>query len=95
MDDENNWTAMLNFIMPLGVRRSIAASSTRQYNGKIANTLQAINAPPPGPGWGWRVSASDTPEPATAGGCGFEPQRRRSSPWKPAWVAALMPCAWV
>ena len=61
MDDNHAWTVMVNLIIPLGERRSITAGSTRQYNGKIANTLQAINSPPPGPGWGWRVSVSDTP----------------------------------
>lgn len=52
---------MVNLIIPLGERRSIVASSTRQYDGKIANTFQAINSPPAGPGWGWRVNVSDTP----------------------------------
>ena len=63
MDDKHDWTAMVNFIMPLGERRSLTAGSTRQYNGKVANTLQAINAPPPGPGLGWRVNVSDSPNP--------------------------------
>lgn len=63
MDDKHDWTVMANFIMPLGGRRSISASSTRQYNGKVANTLQAISAPPPGPGWGWRVNVDDAPNP--------------------------------
>lgn len=63
MDDNHDWTAMVNFIMPLGERRSFTASSTRQYNGKFANTLQAIKSPPPGPGWGRRINISDSPNP--------------------------------
>ena len=60
MDGDRGWSGMLNFIMPLGRRRTVAASSTRQVNGRVVNALEASQSTPPGPGWGWRVRASDS-----------------------------------
>ncbi len=60
MDSDHGWSGMLNFIMPLGRRRTLAASSTRQSNGQVVNTLDASQSTPPGPGWGWRVRTSDS-----------------------------------
>lgn len=59
MDEDRAWSATINFILPLGQRRVLAAGSTRQYDGQSVTTVQASQQAPSGPGWGWRVRASD------------------------------------
>lgn len=60
MDADHGWSGILNFMVPLGRRRTFVASSARQTNGQLVDTLEASKAMPTGPGWGWRVRASDS-----------------------------------
>lgn len=61
MDADRTWSATINFVLPLGQRRVLAAGSTRQYDGLSVTTVQASQQAPSGPGLGWRVRASDSP----------------------------------
>jgi outer membrane usher protein len=54
------FAAGLNLVMPFDDQRMIAASSTRDAAGHVANTVQATQPVPAGPGWGWRVAGSDS-----------------------------------
>jgi outer membrane usher protein len=54
------WTSAVNVVIPLDDLPTIAAGSTRDGNGNVINTVQAMQSAPAGPGWGWRVSASDS-----------------------------------
>ncbi|HEY0339771.1 MAG TPA: fimbria/pilus outer membrane usher protein, partial [Steroidobacteraceae bacterium] len=55
------WSGGLTVTVPIGGRRTVAASSTRDAGGQLVDTVQATQTVPSGPGWGWHVAASDDP----------------------------------
>jgi outer membrane usher protein len=60
LDEKKGWSAGLSVIIPLDERRMVAASSSRDLNGKMIDTVQLTQSVPAGPGLGWRVAASDS-----------------------------------
>ncbi len=55
------WSGGVAVSVPIGGRRTVAASSNRDAGGRLVDTVQATQAVPSGPGWGWHVAASDDP----------------------------------
>jgi outer membrane usher protein len=60
-ESDKDWSAGLNFVLPLGQHRVLTADSSRRRDGGVVNTAQVSQSAPTGPGWGWRVRASDDP----------------------------------
>ena len=56
---QQGWSAGLSLVIPLEKQRNIIATSNRNSEGHLTQTVQASQSAPFGPGWGWRVSASD------------------------------------
>lgn len=68
LDQDNGWSGGLSITVPLGRQRSASASSNRDTDGRIINTLQASQSVSQGPGLGWRLRASDDPNQQLQGG---------------------------
>ncbi len=54
-----SWSGGLTINMQINDRHSAAASSLRNADGQLVNTIQASQAITSGPGLGWRLAASD------------------------------------
>ena len=68
LDDRKGWSGGLSLIIPLDGRRMVAASTTRDREGKTIDTVQLTQSTPAGPGLGWRVAASDSAAQRLQGG---------------------------
>jgi outer membrane usher protein len=68
---DDGWSGALSLIVPFDERGTIAASSTRDADGHVVNTLQATRSVPAGPGFGWRVAASDSRTQRVQAGAAF------------------------
>jgi len=60
LEPNDAWSVALSVIVPFDELRTISASSTRDFDGHVVNTVQATQSLPAGPGWGGRVAASDS-----------------------------------
>lgn len=61
LDAKGGWYGSANLLIPMGQRRSLAASSLRRGDGRLVQAVDATQSQGSGPGWGWQLGASDDP----------------------------------